>query len=165
MTNETLLISNNKKILHLNNDVINFKLNFKVVGESPFFAVICDQDQLDNGNIEFKSIDDGFFSGEMVSNNNIHKNYFIVLRADNDVNVSINLDLQELPINNDNKTDILENYSLFDKTKLLKILLGVTLTIIILLLLYNFYKKQMNMDNIGNSNKSLLNKFENIDFN
>ena len=70
-----------KQLIDLNENVVNFELNFKITaknGES-FFAAVTTQETLDSGDqLEYQTVN-GTISGNIVSDENIYKNYFLLL--------------------------------------------------------------------------------------
>jgi hypothetical protein len=92
-------LSKIKQLIDLNENIINFELNFKITatnGES-FFAAVTTQEALDSGeNIDYQTVD-GTISGSIVSDENIFKNYFLLLKSDEPVEVEVLTEIKEIP--------------------------------------------------------------------
>lgn len=108
-TRKTYSISKIKKLIDVNNDMINFKLNFNIVAHdttNPFSALIVNQSTLDNteqGNLEYKLVH-GSLSGEVIADKNVYQNYFIILKADVPMDVDVELQTLRLPDHIETKT-------------------------------------------------------------
>ena len=91
-------LSKIKQLIDLNENIINFELNFKITainGES-FFAAVTTQEALDSGeNIDYQTVD-GTISGNIVSDENIFKNYFLLLKSDKPVEVEVLTEIKEI---------------------------------------------------------------------
>lgn len=106
-TQQTFIIDQHKQLIDLNKDLVNFNLNFKIVSTSgaPFQAVVATQKQLDNNmNLQYKNSNpDGTLSGNIVADKNVPNNYILVLKSENQCEVSVTIDckpIQPNPANN-----------------------------------------------------------------
>ena len=89
-----------KKLIELNGNLINFNLEFTVksLKGEPFKALVISDEELNSGEeIKFQSVDDGVISGTLTNNNNIHKVYFLVLKADSTVQCEVTIVTAEIP--------------------------------------------------------------------
>ena len=95
-------VNNIQQLVDLNEDLTNFKLDFKVLSENnlPFNAVVVSQSKLDSGeNLDFKNVDNGTISGNIVADNGIKQNYYLVLKSENPTKCTVEIDLKEVPLN------------------------------------------------------------------
>jgi hypothetical protein len=95
-------VNNMQQLIDLNKDLINFKLDFKVSSENnqPFETVVVSQTKLDSGEpLEFKKVDNGIISGNIVADNGSKQNYYLVLKSDTPTKCTIEIILEEIPLN------------------------------------------------------------------
>lgn len=95
-------VNNIQQLVDLNGELTNFKLDFKVISENsaPFKTVVVSQSKLDSGEIlDFKNVDNGTISGNIVSDNGVKQNYYLVLKSENPVKCTVEINLQEIPLN------------------------------------------------------------------
>lgn len=93
-------LSNIQQLVDLNGDTINFRLRFKVTGppDKEYDAVVLNQTQLDSGeNIPYKKVKGGVIGGEMVSDKDLYQNYFLSLKAENPLEVEVEIEFEKLP--------------------------------------------------------------------
>jgi len=117
MTTKTYQLTKRHKLIDLNGENINFKLEFIVQAlnnKDRFKAIVLTQEQLDSvdlNKIEMKSAE-GKISGNITANNNKYQNYFLVLKKhDDDENedelpVEILINLEKISDN-----DVKENFN------------------------------------------------------
>jgi hypothetical protein len=88
-----------KQLIDLNGDTVNFEIDFNVESESgeSFDAVVVDQSTLDNNKIEYKKAENGKLSGTITNDKNVYQNYFLILKADKDINCKVSISKKELP--------------------------------------------------------------------
>lgn len=144
ITNKTYSIGKIKQLIDLNGDSINFDIQFKVTSKNkePFDMLVVDQTTLDNNpTLEYKKVDKGEISGNIVHDKNIYQNYFIILKADNLCECNVEIIKKELP-----KTAIVESLpskSIVDKTNnnfnWINIILIAGVVIILVVSIYMFY--------------------------
>lgn len=94
------VINNVQQLFELNHNVTNFKSNFAVksLSNEPFMGIVINQQALDSGeNLEFKTAEQGFFSGEIVQDNNIYTNWYLALKSQKPNKVMINIQTQPVP--------------------------------------------------------------------
>ena len=94
-------LSKMRQLVDLNEDSVNFDLTFKVssLDNKPFYVVVVDQTTLDNSdelnyNEAKKSI-----SGNILADKNVYQNYFLIMKADEECNVEVELIKRDLPQN------------------------------------------------------------------
>lgn len=95
-------VNNIQQLVDLNGELTNFKLDFKVISENniPFKTVVVSQSKLDSGEIlDFKNVDNGTISGNIVSDNGVKQNYYLILKSENPVKCTVEINLQEIPLN------------------------------------------------------------------
>lgn len=100
-TTNSYSISKIKKLIGLNHDMINFKVQFDIKSDdgSSFQMLVLDQNSMDNVDIssmEYKNVE-GSISGEVIANKNVRQNYYIVLRSDVPTSVNVRLQTTQLP--------------------------------------------------------------------
>lgn len=115
MTTKTFDIEINSKhqLLDLNNDLVNFDLNFKVTSENntEFQGLVLSKDELDKypdlNDIEMKSAP-GYLKGNINANDNEYQNYFLILKKqDGSVKANVELEIEELKsIEVENTTEV-----------------------------------------------------------
>ena len=176
-----------KQLIDLNDDLINFEVffNIKSINNTPFKMSIVNQYTLDNQEIQYKNVNDGFISGNVkVETNKVFQNYYIVLKSDESTDCEVTIERNELKYNKPkpkpkaikNTTKTTKNINpninctvppkrtLFEKIKNnWKIIL---LVIIVLLIIYNFSgnsedKKIMNNNDSEIAVTELLEKMNN----
>lgn len=92
--------SSMKQLIDLNGQYTNFRVKFDLrsIDGKPFQAVIVDQTILDSGDqLSFREAPTGELMGEMVADNNVYQNYFLVLRSDSPVDVHVTITFEPLP--------------------------------------------------------------------
>lgn len=103
-----------KQLIDLNGDIVNFNLNFTVTSKDrvPFYLVAVDQTVLDNNEeLDYKLVETGKISGNIISDSNIHQNYYLVMKsAEKPCVVAVEIDIEEVPPN------IHYNQPVFDET-------------------------------------------------
>jgi hypothetical protein len=89
-----------RKLVDLNKNLINFNLDFVIHSEdknSTFEIAVVTQDTLDNNYpIKYQKAANGYISGNVKSDNNTYNNYLIVIRAEKDMDVSVDLTIREI---------------------------------------------------------------------
>ena len=99
----TYKIGKLQQLIDLNQDITNFKAEFKVSckTDKPFMMLVTSQSQLDDpnvNNLEFKEVK-GYIGGNIIADKNIFQNYFVVLKSDDDQEVELEVILEPLPDN------------------------------------------------------------------
>lgn len=99
VTVNTYTVSNIKQLVDLNGSFTNFECKFNVTAkEGEFNMVVANQDMLDSGvDLDFKKVVNGSQSGEVRVDTNIYQNYFLVMKAEKECQVSVEVDITELP--------------------------------------------------------------------
>ena len=95
-------INSNHQLLDLNNDLINFDLNFKVTTNEndEFEALVMTKTDLDKyqdlNDIEMKTAP-GVIKGNIRANDNVYQNYFLILRKLNgETKAKVEIDLETI---------------------------------------------------------------------
>lgn len=102
-TIQTYDISKIKKLIDINNDMVNFKTSFRArrIGDAPFSILVVDQNTLDSTDpqeLQYKEVDDEL-TGEILADKNVYQNYFIILKSKVPTKVEIELQTEQLPDN------------------------------------------------------------------
>ena len=93
------VINNVQQLFELNHNLVNFKSIFSVKSLSgePFWGIVVSQQILDSGDLpDFKSADQGVFSGEITQDNNLYTNWYLALKSQKPNKVVI--DIQTFPV-------------------------------------------------------------------
>jgi hypothetical protein len=99
LTKKIYNIDNRQTLVDLNGDSINFKLDFRVSSKdnNEFEMLVVTQATLDSGKpIEYKKVQ-GSMSGNMLSDKNVYQNYYLILRAQQSTEVTVELNFEKLP--------------------------------------------------------------------
>jgi hypothetical protein len=97
---QTHQIGKIKKLIDLNGETTNFDITFRVASRNkePFEILVVDQTTLDNNpSLEYKKVDNGAISGNVIQDKNVYQNYFIILKADNPCECDVEIVKKELP--------------------------------------------------------------------
>ena len=134
-------ISKIKKLIDLNGDMVNFRINFRVYGDQPFQALIVDQNTLDTDpEIKFKDVD-GELSGEIVSDNGVYQAHFMILKCDVPSTVTVDLFKEELQITSPTRSEVGTVATTGDQTNYLTfIAIGIVVACVAYYILY--YKNE-----------------------
>ena len=101
LTKKIYNIANRQTLVDLNGDSINFKLDFQVSNKDnkEFEMLVVTQATLDSGKpIEYKKVQ-GRMSGNMLSDKNVYQNYYLILRAQQPTEITVELNFEKLPDN------------------------------------------------------------------
>ena len=95
----TYKIGKLKQLIDLNGDNTNFNISFKVTSENgeDFNALVVDQKTLDSGDELNYKLANGVLSGTINADKNVYQNYFLILKADTPTNVTVEINIEELP--------------------------------------------------------------------
>ncbi|NBP59391.1 hypothetical protein EBU71_23110 [bacterium] len=94
------VINNVQQLFELNPNLVNFRANFMVksLSNEPFMGLVINQQTLDSGNMpEFKSADQGYFSGEITQDNNLYTNWYLALKSQKPNKVVIQIQSMAIP--------------------------------------------------------------------
>ena len=99
--NQTYNIAKQRQLIDLNGDMINFDITFTATSKDgkTFNIIVVDQEKIDSNAIadmQYK-IANGSISGNVVEDKNIHKNYYLCLKADTPCEVNIKIERMEIP--------------------------------------------------------------------
>jgi hypothetical protein len=89
-----------KQLIELNRGLVNFNLEFTVksLKGDPFNALVVSNEELDSGDeIKFQQVNEGIISGNIVNDNNIKRDYFLLLKSDTNVECEVTIDIHEIP--------------------------------------------------------------------
>lgn len=107
-TKKTLKLGKIKQLIDLNGDSTNFDLTFNVVckDDTPFKVLVVDQTTLDNTpELQYKETSKTI-SGNIVADKNVYQNYFLILKADKECEVDVELTKKLLPKTPDTEMDL-----------------------------------------------------------
>ena len=96
----TYKINQQKQLIDLNGQSVNFDLTFYIVSKNgePFEVLVVDQNTLDsNDNLQYKLVEDGKISGNVVADKNIYQNYYLVIKSEIECDVQITIDKKDIP--------------------------------------------------------------------
>lgn len=161
----TLELSSRHQLVDLNKKLVNFKLDFNVVSlnDKEFEAIVIHQsdinkhDSLDT--IQMKTAPKKI-SGDIIADNNVYENYFLILRSNEPQNVEIRTIIQEIEPRieenlemeqEDGKT---EKAVPFYKTRGCWALIAIALILLGFYLKDHFFKKTSS--NIGNTSPTIV---------
>lgn len=174
-TIQSYKINEIKKLIDLNNNNTNFDLKFTVTSKNsrPFKAIVVDQVSLDSNDIpEYKVATDGMLNGNVKSDSGVYVNYYLILKADEEIEVDVETDLVPLPINNNNtnnnvqpENQIVNPIQESEKTSFLnRKFFGISLKFILIFVIvligagFVYYKFFYNSDNSDNLDDAGLDK-------
>lgn len=97
-SSKNYVLSNIKQLIDINGEHVNFSVRFVISGDNDktYQMAIVDQNALDRGPIEYKSVT-GSTDGVVENKDGVFKNYYLALRADEAVKVTVDLKMQPLP--------------------------------------------------------------------
>lgn len=129
-------IGNTAVLISINNAFTNFSATFEIFCKDNFYISIMSQTDLDNGKeIEYKHITNNKISGKIENNDNIYQQYQILLKADTETVVDVNIDCNENKINKVEK--IIQNNEIIEKEDT-SIVTGIVIVIVCLVLFFYF---------------------------
>lgn len=112
-------LTNVQQLVDLNQDLVNFKLEFKILSEnnSPFHAVVASQAKLDSEDpLEFKNVENGSISGNIIADNGVKQNYYLVLKSEIPTKCKLEINIEEIPMNEkQNEQQQINNNKEFDR--------------------------------------------------
>lgn len=79
----TVEVDSVKKLIDLNGSKVNFYSEFVLDSKNPmrnYLVAVLDQDDLDNGNLNFEPSTNGQFARSIIYQNNVLKNHFIAVK-------------------------------------------------------------------------------------
>ena len=108
-TTRTYTIAKQRQLIDLNGAITNFDLTFTATSKDSkdskdskenktFNIIVVDQDKIDSkefANMVYKTVNSSI-SGNIVSDKNIHKNYYLCLKADEQCEVEIKIEITEI---------------------------------------------------------------------
>lgn len=101
-TQKSITIDTIKQLIDINGDSTNFKADFTVAAPNGdnFKLVVADQNTLDDGSeLQYQDVK-GSLSGTVTHDKNLYQNYYLVLKADHAVPVTVDINFEELPLKN-----------------------------------------------------------------
>ena len=101
-TTTKYIINQFKQIIPLNENIVNFELNFEIKSENslPFKAVILSEDDLNSEKpINYQDVTNGIINGNIVNDKGVYQLYYLLLKADQPVDCNVTIDIKEVPIN------------------------------------------------------------------
>jgi len=94
-------VDTTRQLIDVNGDLTNFYLKFNLTStdKKPFQMSISDVME----EVEFKDVEDGYINGDFTWNENDHKDFFIVLKSNEETEINVILDINDLKTNENNK--------------------------------------------------------------
>jgi hypothetical protein len=109
-------LSKMKQLIDLNGEKVNFNLNFEARSKDkkPFQAIVINQKALDSDEkIEYKEVEDGEITGNIISDKNVYQSYFLILKAKEPCECEVTIDIEEI----EPKTDEVEEKFIQEPSK------------------------------------------------
>jgi len=97
---KTYSVHNTNQLIDLNGGLTNFQAGFKVKSQNaiPFELLVVDQETLDNNpNIEYKKVESGEISGEVVNDTGKFQDYFLILKSSTPCKCEVEINTVEVP--------------------------------------------------------------------
>ncbi len=104
-------LNKTKQLIDLNEDKINFELEFTVqsTDKKPFYIVVATQEDLDSGNeLEYKDVENGIITGNITADKDFYKNYYLVLKSNEENECNILINIKDIPPNQEFKNMLLQ---------------------------------------------------------
>jgi len=104
--NKTVEITKTMTLLDLNGTKVNFQSEFLISSKDPsikYLIAVVNQDELDEGNINFEESIDGQMSKKIIYQENVHKNHFLSIKkhkndiSEEPITLHVVIRLSELP--------------------------------------------------------------------
>jgi hypothetical protein len=157
----TYILSKVKQLIDLNGDSINFDISFTVncQDDTPFKLLVVDQTTLDNSEeLEYKE-QTNTISGNIIADKNVYQNYFLILKAEKECKVDVEITKKELPITPTAENETIENKQLQQQENSIdwKKIMLIAVSVCILLLLWYLYNKKSSQNNIKIDSHSVSN--------
>lgn len=103
----TYLVNSIKTLIDLNGDATNFHLvfNVKSANNAPFEMAIVDQQTMNTQeSLQYQLIKEGEINGELTWDRNIFQTFYMILKAKNPTEISVDLDLNLIEPSSFNET-------------------------------------------------------------
>ena len=100
-TKRKYAVNSLQQLIDLNQDLTNFHIKFTCESEDPtdkFELLVVNQSQLDDPNsknLQYKQVQ-GSISGEVTADKNVYQNYFLIMKAPKECNISVTTDVLEI---------------------------------------------------------------------
>ena len=162
---KTVLVNKIKQLIDLNGDKVNYNLNFTVTSKDglPFDTIVVSQAKLDSGEeLEYKKVLNGIINGNIVADKDVYQNYFLLLKAENPVECTVEIDIKDIPVNEQFlNQQVLQEQSIQKQRLLVKktdtksnfntVVIIIVIVCIIALAYYFLYVKKSKNDGFGGS--------------
>lgn len=153
-------LSQVEQMIPINNDIVNFKATVTITSETrPFEAAVVEKQSLQNGQgIPFQEEEKGM-SVSVSSNDNIHREFILVMKSDLPVQVKIQIHIEQLhpPLEEKERFNIVGTISPYQDY----IAVGVV-CIVIGVLLYKYKGPLLKKAEVPKTSSSLLDKLKNV---
>jgi hypothetical protein len=173
MDTKTYQIDKHKQLIPLNGSVVNFSCFFEVKSKDkkPFNLTIVEQGEIKPK--QYKLVDDGYINGQIESDGHF-KSYFLVLKSPEPCECSVRIVVKPKEASNPPtesipsqgpQTPLLQNEPLEEKIMVVekpesffqvKYIIGISVTLIIVYLLYRFRKTIFEKLNFSTKNEDTL---------
>lgn len=97
---KTISVGDRRQLVDLNGNITNFDLTFTATSKNGeiFEILVVDQTTLDNNPTpQLMKAEKGTMSGNIISDKNTYQNYFLCLRSDKPCEVTVTINLKEIP--------------------------------------------------------------------
>jgi hypothetical protein len=104
-------LSNIKQLIDLNQELVNFQLSFEIKSDNgePFDVLVVTQEMLDsNPDLPYQKAD-GFISGNIISDNNVYQNYFLLIKSDSPCDCTVSIQINEVKPNLNNVNNVIND--------------------------------------------------------
>jgi hypothetical protein len=98
----TYKVNKFKQLIELNDNKTNFDVSFDVKSKdgSPFKALVISEADLNSGNpLDYQEVHDGNISGNIVNDKGVFQTYFLLLKAENEIECDVTIYVKEIPLN------------------------------------------------------------------
>jgi hypothetical protein len=98
----TYTVNKFKQLIELNDNKTNFDISFEVKSKdgSPFKALVISEADLNSGNpLEYQDVHEGNISGNIVNDKGVFQTYFLLLKAENEIECDVTISVKEIPLN------------------------------------------------------------------
>ena len=101
LTKKTYSVTKTKQLIDLNGDKVNFKLTFDIKSKNnePYQTVVVNENNLqtdDELKFDYKLVNNGIISGEIVADTDVYQNYYLLIKADNPCECEVTLKIEDI---------------------------------------------------------------------
>jgi len=94
-------VTKTKQLIDLNGETVNFKLTFDIKSKNnePYQVVVVNENNLqseDDFKFEYKLVNNGIISGEIVADSDVYQNYYLLIKSDNPCECEVTLKIEDI---------------------------------------------------------------------